>query len=52
MYIRFCKCNRRILTTEQVEKNLPCELCQKEHAQKFNEEFNIDKQPNREENHG
>jgi hypothetical protein len=43
-WIRWCKCQRRILTTEQMEKNLPCEICQKEkHVKKFHEKFNIDK---------
>ena len=37
MYIMFCKCNRRILTTGQIKENQPCEICQKEkqHAQGF-----------------
>ena len=30
MIITWCKCGRQILTTGQVEKNEPCELCQKE----------------------
>jgi hypothetical protein len=32
-WIEWCKCHRRILTTGQQEKKLPCEICQKEHAQ-------------------
>jgi hypothetical protein len=35
LYIKFCKCGRRILTTGQVEENKPCELCQQEHADSF-----------------
>ena len=34
-WIEFCRCKRRILTTGQQRDNLPCELCQKEHAQGF-----------------
>jgi hypothetical protein len=34
-YIKFCLCNRFILTTEQMRENKPCELCQKEHAEGF-----------------
>jgi hypothetical protein len=37
MNIEWCRCNRRILTSGQQEKNLPCELCQKEHAEGFKE---------------
>jgi hypothetical protein len=35
MYIKFCKCGRRILTIEQMKQNEPCELCQQEHADSF-----------------
>jgi len=31
-YIKWCSCQRRILTTEQKKEGQPCELCQKEHA--------------------
>lgn len=31
-YIKWCRCNRRILTTEQMRENKPCLLCQQEHA--------------------
>ncbi len=33
MYIKWCSCQRHILTTHQVENNILCEDCQKEHAQ-------------------
>jgi len=33
MYIKWCVCNRHILTTQQMLDKLPCDLCQKEHAQ-------------------
>ena len=29
-YIKWCSCNRRILTTRQQEENKPCDLCQQE----------------------
>jgi reverse gyrase len=39
-YTKFCPvCNDRILTIEQMEKNLPCDKCQEEHAKKFKERF-------------
>ena len=34
-YEGWCLCSRRILTVEQIEKHLPCDLCQKEHAEGF-----------------
>ena len=30
MYIEFCSCQRRILTTGQQRDKFPCDLCQKE----------------------
>ena len=39
-WIRWCSCERRILTTRQMEENKPCEVCQKEHAQDFKDRFN------------
>ena len=32
MLIQWCKCERRILTTRQIEDNQPCFLCQAEKA--------------------
>lgn len=40
---RWCKCGSRLLTNEQIEKNLPCETCQK-HAKDFIEKFSIKKE--------
>jgi len=37
MYIEFCKCNRKILTTEQMREKKPCDVCQREHAESFKE---------------
>lgn len=36
-WIEWCRCGRRILTSEQQNKKLPCGLCQKEHAQTLKE---------------
>ena len=30
--IKWCSCERLILTTGQIERNEKCEICQKEHA--------------------
>jgi hypothetical protein len=38
MMVEFCKCGR-ILTIRQMENNLPCEKCQKEHAEEFKDRF-------------
>ena len=41
-YTKFCPiCNDRILTIEQMEKNLPCDKCQEEivHAKSFKDRF-------------
>lgn len=50
-WIKWCKCQRYILTTEQMTKNLPCAQCQKEakekeikqHTENYHEKFDIDK---------
>ena len=34
MHISFCKCQRRILTTQQMKDNMRCEICQKEQKEK------------------
>lgn len=39
MEIRWCKCKNNILSTEQIQKNLPCDWCQKQHAETFKERF-------------
>jgi hypothetical protein len=33
-YIRWCKCNRRILTTQQIKEDKVCEICQQEQGEK------------------
>ena len=33
------KCQARLLTNEQIEKNLSCDRCQKKHAKEFPERF-------------
>ena len=40
-WIKYCECSRYILTTDQMNKNLPCDLCQQEkrHAETFKERF-------------
>jgi hypothetical protein len=39
-YIVWCPCHRRIKTTEQKDKGLPCDICQQEqHAQEFPKRF-------------
>lgn len=43
-YIKWCPCNRAILTTGQIKEGKKCEVCQKEHAQQFKEKFRIDKE--------
>ncbi len=37
MYIEFCKCQRRILTSAQMQGDKLCDLCQEEkrHAETF-----------------
>lgn len=40
-YIKWCRCNRMILTTGQIKEGKPCEVCQKEHAKQFQDKFNI-----------
>lgn len=35
-WIQWCKCQRRILTTEQMNNGELCELCQKERNEKEN----------------
>ena len=42
-FIRWCECKRRILTTKQIERNQKCNLCQQEHAIKFQEDNKIEK---------
>ena len=37
MIITWCKCQRHILTTKQIEDKLPCEQCQREHAERLKE---------------
>jgi hypothetical protein len=32
-WIKFCKCNRRILTTGQMMQDKPCDICQEEEMQ-------------------
>ncbi len=40
MYNQWCKCQRMLLTTGEIEAGLPCEACQKEeHAKDFPEKF-------------
>ncbi len=36
-WIKWCKCNRRILTTKQIEQKQDCPLCQFEHAKTLKE---------------
>ena len=31
--IKWCSCERLILTSGQIERNEKCEICQKEHAE-------------------
>ena len=40
-WIRYCECSRFILTTDQMNKGLPCQACQdeKKHAESFKERF-------------
>ncbi len=38
MYIQWCKCRRRILTTGQIRENEPCEICQKEEKERKEQE--------------
>jgi len=41
-YIRWCKCNRRILKREQMKEGKLCDICQEEakkHAETFKERF-------------
>ena len=42
MQIMLCKCNRRVLTGQQMADNLPCGICQQEvkkHAEEFPKKF-------------
>ena len=40
MYIEFCKCNRLLLTTEQMREKKLCDVCQQEqHAKDFPKRF-------------
>lgn len=32
-YTKWCICGRRILSTGQMKDRMPCDLCQKEHAE-------------------
>ena len=38
-WIEWCKCGRYILTTGQQREKMPCEACQKEHAQTLKDRF-------------
>lgn len=40
----FCKCNRQLLTVEEMQLGLLCGLCREEleHAEKFHRQFDID----------
>ena len=41
MINRWCACGRCILTVGQIADNASCSICQKEHANKFHEQFDI-----------
>ena len=45
-WIEWCKCQRRILTTQQKEEKKLCDLCQKDHAQTLQERLEIDNNEN------
>ena len=46
-FIQWCPvCNGKILTTRQIEEKKPCVDCQKVHAEKFHEKFNIREENN------
>jgi len=49
MIVKWCKCGRRILTMEQMEKEQPCETCQKETSASIHSQFNIDRKIKKEE---
>lgn len=35
-FIKWCKCERMILTSGQIRDGQDCMICQKEHAESFN----------------
>lgn len=43
-WIRFCRCNRMILTTRQMAENKLCEICQREQADSLRERVTVAQQ--------